>query len=95
MYLRPTLSDRKGRAIFITTPEGYNWVYDAYVKGKEDNEWESFNSPSWENQFAYPKGEKDEDLLEAKRNMSREVFDQEYLMSEDLLRMLKERDMYT
>ena len=78
MYLRPTLSDRKGRAIFITTPEGYNWVYDAYVKGQQDNEWLSFNSPSWENQFAYPKGKKDEDLIEAKRNMSREVFDQEY-----------------
>ena len=34
MYLRPTLSDRKGRTIFITTPEGYNWVYDLYLKGK-------------------------------------------------------------
>jgi hypothetical protein len=78
MYLRPTLSDRKGRAIFITTPEGYNWVYDAYLRGQSDAEWVSFNSPSWENQFAYPKGEKDEDIIEAKRNMSREIFDQEY-----------------
>lgn len=78
MYLRPTLSDRKGRAMFITTPEGYNWVYELFMKGKEDEDWLSFNSPSWENQFAYPKGEKDFDLQEARRNMSREVFDQEY-----------------
>ncbi len=78
MYLRPTLSDRKGRAIFITTPEGYNWVYDLYLKGQSDEEWLSFNSPSWENQFAYPKGASDPDLKEAKRNLSVEVFDQEY-----------------
>ena len=78
MYLRPTLSDRKGRAIFITTPEGYNWVYDLYLKGQSDHEWLSFNSPSWEKEFAYPKGAEDSDLKEAKRNLSIEVFDQEY-----------------
>ena len=78
MYLRPTLSDRKGRAIFITTPEGYNWVYDLYLKGQKDEEWLSFNSPSWKNQFAYPEGADDSDLKEAKRNLSVEVFDQEY-----------------
>ena len=78
MYLRPTLSDRKGKAIFITTPEGYNWVYELYLRGKEDEEWYSFNSPSWENQYAYPENEKDSDLLEAKRNVSKEIFDQEY-----------------
>ena len=78
MYLRPTLSDRKGKAIFITTPEGYNWVYDLYLKGQSDEEWLSFNSPSWENQFAYPKGIEDSDLVEAKRNLSTEVYEQEY-----------------
>ena len=78
MYLRPTLSDRKGRAIFITTPEGYNWVYDLYLKGQQDEEWLSFNSPSWKNQFAYPDGPDDPDLKEAKRNLSVEVFEQEY-----------------
>ena len=78
MYLRPTLSDRKGKAIFITTPEGYNWVYDLYLKGQTDEEWLSFNSPSWENQFAYPKGLQDSDLIEAKRNLSTEVYEQEY-----------------
>ena len=80
MYLRPTLSDRKGRAIFITTPEGYNWIYDLYLRGQgdKDKDWYSFRSPSWENQYAYREGESDEDLQEAKRNMSQEVYDQEY-----------------
>ena len=78
MYLRPTLSDRKGRAIFITTPEGYNWVYELYLRGQEDEDWNSFNSPSWENEYAYPPGESDPDLVEAKRNMAQEIYDQEY-----------------
>ena len=78
MYLRPTLSDRKGKAIFITTPEGYNWVYDCFLLGKKDELWTSFNSPSWENQYAYPDGMDDIDLLEAKRNMHQTIFDQEY-----------------
>ena len=30
MYLRPTLSDKKGRALFISTPEGFNWIYELY-----------------------------------------------------------------
>tara|TARA_B100001250_G_scaffold413599_1_gene448269 strand:- start:3008 stop:4363 length:1356 start_codon:yes stop_codon:yes gene_type:complete len=78
MYLRPTLSDRKGKALFITTPEGYNWVYEKFLLGKTDKDWASITSPSWENQYAYPKGLEDEDLIEAKRNMSQEVFEQEY-----------------
>jgi len=27
-YLRPTLTDRNGEILFITTPNGYNWIYD-------------------------------------------------------------------
>ena len=78
MYLRPTLSDRKGSAIFITTPAGFNWIYDLYLLGQKDDMWHSFNSPSWENHFAYPDGLGDTDLLEAKRNLAKEIFDQEY-----------------
>jgi len=78
MYLRPTLADRKGKCIFITTPEGYNWIYDLYLLGFQDEMWYSFNSPSWENQFAFPDGAEDEFLKEAKRNMSKEIYDQEF-----------------
>ena len=78
MYLSPTLSDRKGKAIFITTPEGFNWIYDLYLLGKEDELWESHQAPSWDNHFAFPVGKTDQFILERKRNMSKEVFDQEY-----------------
>ncbi len=78
MYLSPTLSDRKGKCIFITTPEGYNWVYDLYLLGKTDDLWESHQAPSWENNFSFPKGEDDTFLVERKRNMSKELYDQEY-----------------
>ena len=54
MYLSPTLSDKKGKAIFITTPNGYNWIYDLYLLGKTDPKWYSTQSPSWENHFAFP-----------------------------------------
>jgi len=32
-YLGPTLVDQKGRALFITTPRGYNWIYDLWSEG--------------------------------------------------------------
>jgi len=78
MYLSPTLSDRKGKAIFITTPEGFNWVYDLYLLGKDDELWESHQAPSWDNHFAFPLGKSDQFLLERKRNMAKEVYEQEY-----------------
>ena len=78
MYLSPTLSDRKGKAIFITTPEGFNWIYDLFLLGQEDELWESHQASSWDNHFAFPEGKNDQFLLERKRNMSKEIYDQEY-----------------
>ena len=78
MYLRPTLSDRKGRCIMISTPEGYNGFYDYYLHAQRAEMWAAFNSPSWENHYAFPDGELDEDLVEAKSSMTKEVFDQEF-----------------
>lgn len=31
--LRPTLADRKGQAVFISTPKGKNWFYQLYLRG--------------------------------------------------------------
>ncbi len=78
MYLSPTLSDRKGKAIFISTPEGFNWLYDLFLLGKSDELWESHQAPSWDNAFAFPDGQNDRFLIERKRNMAKELFDQEY-----------------
>ena len=78
MYVRPTLSDKKGRAIFISTPDGFSHFYELFLQGKTAKNWFSFNSPSWENHFAFPEGENDPDLIEARRTLSKEVYYQEY-----------------
>ena len=79
MYLSPTLADKKdSKCVFISTPEGFNWLYDMYLLGKSDKLWESHQAPSWENQYAFPDGEGDPFLIERKRNMSKEMFDQEF-----------------
>ena len=74
-YLRPTLTDREGWALFITTPNGYNWIYDLWKRGNDPDhrEWKSLKSPSWENPHLSM-----EDIEEAQRTMSARVFMQEY-----------------
>jgi len=78
MYLSPTVAGRKGKVIFITTPEGRNWIYDLFKLGATDELWESHTSPSWVNQYEFPKGLEDPAIIERKRNMSRELFGQEF-----------------
>lgn len=41
--LRPTLSDRQGTAMFISTPNGRgNWFYDLYNHAKNTTDWAAF-----------------------------------------------------
>lgn len=40
--VRPALSDRMGRALFISTPCGYNWFYDLYCAAKSRADWAAF-----------------------------------------------------
>jgi hypothetical protein len=77
-YLRATVSDRKGDVLFITTPEGFNWVYDRYILPEVNNNWFSYNSPTWQNNIMFPDGYEDEDLKEARATMSEEEWSQEY-----------------
>ncbi len=62
-YMRPALGDRKGRAIFPTTPKGKNWFYDIFMKdpknGGEDGNYHSFRYPSMDNEFLDPEEFKD------------------------------------
>ncbi len=78
MYLSPTVAGRKGKVIFITTPEGRNWIYDLYKLGQKDEEWANYSSPSWVNQHEFPLGLEDPAIVERKRNMSKELFGQEF-----------------
>ncbi len=57
MGLRPALSDKEGRCIFISTPKGRNWFYELYVKGQsENNEIKSWQHPTFSNPF-FPQNE--------------------------------------
>jgi hypothetical protein len=40
--IRPSLSDKMGRALFISTPSGYNWFYDQYAAAKGRPDWAAF-----------------------------------------------------
>lgn len=73
-YLRPTLSDREGWALFTTTPEGYNWIYDLWQRGqsKEFPDWDSWQHPSWESPFFK------DDIEELKKELTHETFMQEF-----------------
>jgi phage terminase large subunit len=75
-HLRPTLSSRKGRALFITTPEGRNWVHGLFKRGQDPNSkgWESFTASSACN----PHGGVRDDMLQAKNEMTPETYEQEY-----------------
>ena len=47
--LQPSLADKKGEAIFISTPKGKNFFYSLYLRGTNDSqypEYMSFNYPS-------------------------------------------------
>lgn len=76
-HLRPTMSSRKGRVIFITTPEGKNWIHDLYKKGNDpkSTNWQSFTFTSASN----PHGSVREDMEDARTEMTPETFQQEYL----------------
>jgi len=58
--LSPTLRDRKGTVLFITTPLGRNWIYNLFLKGQQHQAgYESFQSPSWINSAVWDEEELD------------------------------------
>lgn len=79
-YLRPTLTDRRGIADFLTTPEGQNWLYPLYMLGLsgQDDEYQSFCFPSWTNPYVYPGGIDDPEIVKLRRDTDPVLFAQEY-----------------
>jgi len=73
--LEPTLSFRKGKALFISTPQGYNHFYDLYNLGQEENKfYKSWRFASYDNPFL------DRERIEqAKATSTPDYFAQEYL----------------
>jgi len=74
-YIRPCLSDTKGKAVFISTPFGKeNHFYNLFNRGQSgDENWISFVFPSSANPYLSK-----EDLAEAKANLPEAIYKQEY-----------------
>jgi len=74
--LRPTLSDKNGSALFITTPAGQgNWSYDLYQRGQQEHESEW---KSW--QFTTIQGGRvsEHEIEQARKDLDERTFRQEY-----------------
>jgi len=79
-YVRPALSDKKGWAIFTSTPRGYNWYQGLWRLGQDRVKYpwyESWRLPAWENPIAYPGGRNDPEILDIEENGSPQWFAQE------------------
>lgn len=73
--IRPTLTDYKGRALFLSTPKGKNFFYSLYMKGVSgEPDWASFKFSTYDNPYI-DKSEIDD----AKRQLPEIVFEQEYM----------------
>jgi hypothetical protein len=72
--IRPSLSDRKGSAIFIGTPKGRNHFYDLWTKGVDKDEgWSSHQYTTLEG------GNVDaNEITAAKQDLDERTFEQEY-----------------
>jgi hypothetical protein len=75
MYLRPTLSDRQGWCLFLSTPRGFNFLHKLYEFGKSEEhpEWESWRFPSTLSPYFK------DDIEELKRTLTKETYAQEFL----------------
>ena len=77
--LRPALADRKGSALFISTPEGRNAFYDVYMNGETKKKgWKSWHLTSADNPLLDP-----EELQAAKETMAGWQYRQEFEASFD------------
>lgn len=75
--IRASLSDKKGRALFISTPSGRNWFYDVFQLGQTDDaEWKSWHFTTKDNETIDPK-----EIEAAQKTLSSFAFKQEYMAS--------------
>ena len=73
--LRPALADKKGSALFISTPNRCNWFYDLFNQSLiHPQTWRSWQFPTASNPFIDPS-----EIDLARRSTTDEIFRQEYL----------------
>ena len=73
--LRPTLTENKGSALFISTPIGMdNWFYKLWEKAEKAEDWARFQYPTTANPMIDPA-----EVESAREDLGELVFAQEYL----------------
>jgi len=73
--IRPTLTDYKGKALFLSTPKGKNYFYSLYLKGyMMEQDWQSFKFTTYHNPYIDPS-----EIDDAKMQLPNAVFEQEYM----------------
>jgi len=73
--LRPTLTENKGEALFISTPIGMdNWFYHLWEKAETAEDWARFQYPTVSNPIIDPA-----EVESAREDLGELVFAQEYL----------------
>lgn len=74
--LRPTLSDKRGKALFIGTPKGIgNWAYEIYQNSQDDDSnWQSFSYTTLDGGNV-----PEEEIEQARKDLDERTFRQEYM----------------
>jgi len=73
--IRPALSDRLGKALFISTPKGRNWFWENYQRGINGEEgWAAWTFPTVNNPYIAAS-----EVEAARRDLPEIIFRQEYL----------------
>jgi hypothetical protein len=71
--IRPALSDRRGRALFIGTPKGFNHFYDLFQNAASRPDWAAFQFTTLEGGNVAP-----EELESAARELDERTYRQEF-----------------
>ena len=72
--LRASIADRLGHVLMCGTPKGYgNWSYEMYLKGKQDNDWESFQFTTIQGGMVAKS-----EVEQAKQDLDQRTFRQEF-----------------
>lgn len=74
--VRPTLMDRKGGAMLISTPRGRNWFYQLWLRGQDAEypEWASWKFTTADNPYI-----SEDEVEEMSRTLPRIMYEQEVL----------------
>lgn len=72
--IRPTLTDTKGEALFISTPKGFNHFYDLFNQENKDTDFKSFHFTTYDNPHIAK-----EEIDKARLELPEDRFAQEYL----------------